>query len=494
MSEEIDFVAAYEALHSLDFGKVDSESEPDLDRRFVRTSDFDRFLEDSTALILGAKGTGKSALFELLAKYEDVARDLAPQAMRNVIVAAGTGFSDLSEIATGDIERLRSENGFDHDRLWRLYIAVRSSLAAGRAVDITRGPVRDLLVGLGAAKDVRIGPILRGLWQLAVGDAPAEVTVAAGGATVTLKGGKRQLDVVSLLQDVETSLSAAGKRLWLLFDKVDEIFPTDRVERVRSLQGLMTASMAIRRTFPSIQPKVMLRTDIWRDLDFTNKSHLIDKQVELRWSRDELAWLILKRAISAPEVRSYVARLVPTIEQYSVEALDRDERDRGLQAILPVTVYPGEREAEILDWISARVTDAQGTSLPRETILLCNLAVRNQRSIDSPPGAGGSLLSREAVREAFPDVSRLRCQTYLAEFPSLREHFRRFDGQTTATFTRDQLGSLMEGLMPAGDDLLRELHEIGVLQPLRGNVATAVEFEIPRLYRIGLGLVIRGRA
>src|SRR5581483_6826468 len=370
MRNEDDLRAAALALRALDFGKVDSESEPDLDRRFVRTADFDRFVEGGTALVLGAKGTGKSALFELLTKHEDVARQLAPRALGDVIVAAGTGFSDLSEIATGDIERLKSEAGFDHDRLWRLYIAVRAVLAAGRAVDITRGPARDLLVAIGGAKDLRIGPVLRSLWQLAVGDAPAEVRIAAGGATVTLKGGKKQLDVVSLLQDLEISLSAAGKRLWLLFDKVDEIFPADRAERVRSLEGLMTASMAIRRTFPAIQPKVMLRTDIWRDLDFTNKSHLIDKQVELRWSRDELAWLILKRAIAASEVRSYVAARVPEIDEYPVEMLDREQRDRGLQVILPATVYPGEREAEILDWVSARVTDAQGTALPREPILL----------------------------------------------------------------------------------------------------------------------------
>lgn len=88
----------------------------------------------------------------------------------------------------------------------------------------------------------------------------------------------------------------------------------------------------------------------------------------------------------------------------------------------------------------------------------------------------------------------MRCETYLAEFPRLRDHFRRFDGQTTSTFSRDTLLALMDGLDPAGDDLLRELHEIGVLEPLRGNVATASEFEVPRLYRIGLGLVIRGRA
>jgi hypothetical protein len=103
------------------------------------------------------------------------------------------------------------------------------------------------------------------------------------------------------------------------------------------------------------------------------------------------------------------------------------------------------------------------------------------------------LLSRDAVRDAFPRLSKVRCDTYLAEFSGLRDHFRRFEGQSSATFERGALLDLMSGLQPSGDDMLRALHETGVLMPLRGNVATAPEFEIPRLYRPGLGLVIRGR-
>lgn len=51
----------------------------------------------------------------------------------------------------------------------------------------------------------------------------------------------------------------------------------------------------------------------------------------------------------------------------------------------------------------------------------------------------------------------------------------------------------MDGLEPSGEDLLREFAEIGLLQPLGGDVATATAFETPRLYRQGLGLIIRGR-
>ena len=358
-------VNSFDALAALDFGKVDSESEPDLDRRFVRTTDFDRFTSSDVALVVGAKGTGKSALFELFTKFARLAREISLDDLSDVIIAAGTGFTDLSEIATGDIERLKTESGYDHDRLWRLYIAIRAGLAL-KDLDIPPGPLRDLMRAVGSVSDLRVGPLLRQLWRMAVGEPPSEVSITAHGATLNLRGGKRTLDVVTLLEDIQRTLARANQTLWLLFDKIDEIFPTDRAERTRALSGLMSASMSIRRTFPSIQPRILLRTDIWRDLDFTNKSHLVDKTVELSWSKNQLAWLLLKRACAADQVKRYVAASVPGV-QARIEDLTVADRDAALGLIFPETVYPGEREAAILDWITARVTDGQGTALaPRD--------------------------------------------------------------------------------------------------------------------------------
>jgi hypothetical protein len=44
------------ALEGLGFGRVDSESEPDLDRRFLRTDDFERFLDPANLLLSSLMG------------------------------------------------------------------------------------------------------------------------------------------------------------------------------------------------------------------------------------------------------------------------------------------------------------------------------------------------------------------------------------------------------------------------------------------------------
>jgi hypothetical protein len=310
---------------------------------------------------------------------------------------------------------------------------------------------------------------------------------------VTLRGGNRTLDVVTLLQDVQATLEAEGKQLWILFDKIDEIYPGDRDERLKAMEGLMAACMGVRRLFPKIQPKVLIRTDLYRHLQFTNKSHLTDKRIELRWSRDQLAALLLKRAVTDDAVWELCAAKQPRmLEVSAIEDLTPAEREAALEAVFPSSAYPGQNEARIVDWIVARVTDAQKTVLPREAILLGKQARAKEIELGGPPS--DSLLSREAVRESFTSLSVARCESYLAEFPELKEHFRRFQGQTAFSFDRAEIAALMKGLTPSGDDLLQEFFDIGVLEPIRGDVKTAATFEIPRLYRVGLGLVIRGRA
>ena len=66
-----------ELLDALEFGSVDSESEKNLDSKFIKIKDFNDFINPQKALILGAKGSRKSALFQMFSKYENSARELA---------------------------------------------------------------------------------------------------------------------------------------------------------------------------------------------------------------------------------------------------------------------------------------------------------------------------------------------------------------------------------------------------------------------------------
>jgi hypothetical protein len=99
-----------------------------------------------------------------------------------------------------------------------------------------------------------------------------------------------------------------------------------------------------------------------------------------------------------------------------------------------------------------------------------------------------------SIVQAYPTVSRIRCETFLSEFPELQGHFKRFRGQRDTPYTREELRALFDGLDPNGDAAIERLHEVGVVAP-EGNkdIAVAETFTIPRLYRSGLGLQILAR-
>jgi hypothetical protein len=135
--------------------------------------------------------------------------------------------------------------------------------------------------------------------------------------------------------------------------------------------------------------------------------------------------------------------------------------------------------------------DGHGQALPRELITFSNLAA--EREQQGRYSAGAHLISREAIRKAYPDVSRLRRETFLAEFPELRPHFNRFNARTTPRFHRAELERLMKGLSPSGNTMIDALCDVGVIEPVDGHRDAAQQFDVPLLYRPGLKLKLKDR-
>jgi hypothetical protein len=481
------------ALTALDFGRVDSESEPDLDRRFLRTDDFGRFLDSRNMLILGAKGSGKSALFEMFAKHLPATRKLAGQRLDGILLATGTGFGDLSELTTADIQGMQGLEGFQYESLWRLYIALKAGIALGQQGYSSTGPLRDLLRVIGEVRDYRVAPMLSSLWQTVGGNAPKEIQITVMGTGARIVSGKNTLDVIDLLEDVHTVLEVNGQRLWMLFDKIDGAVPERPRPAARGSSGSFSSGHGRDPRISRIVPRVFIRTDIYGpDLQFTNKSHFADKNFEIEWDEDDLRTLLLKRAVTAAPVAELVTERVPALLGSVVEALSPDQRLAAFRVIFDERAYPGRREAELLNWMIARGTDAHGSTYPREFITYGNLAKANQVTRGGPGDDG--LVSGRAVVDAYTEVSRIRCETFLSEFPELRQHINRFRGQHDSPFTREELDRLFEGLEPAGLEAIERLHEVGVLSPAGGrDAAVADRFDVPRLYKSGLGLQIIAR-
>ncbi|MGL4375265.1 MAG: ParA family protein, partial [Microcoleaceae cyanobacterium] len=82
----------WKIIESLQFQALNAaDPKQDLNLLFQKTANFDKFLDETTCLIRGRKGTGKTALYLLLLKHEDKAKQLARGRLDSVTCLSGHG-------------------------------------------------------------------------------------------------------------------------------------------------------------------------------------------------------------------------------------------------------------------------------------------------------------------------------------------------------------------------------------------------------------------
>jgi hypothetical protein len=381
----------------------------------------------------------------------------------------------------------------DFERLWTAYIGWKAAAAAAKGRLKSPGQLKQFQRANGLRSDWRVLPMVRRGWNTTMSDqfpAGLKFTFLGTGLQVG-HGNARRWDMITILQLVDTAAAREGKRVWLLFDNLDELLPTHRSRRLEALSALFTVCNQLRASYPNIQPRIFLRTDIWDDLEFNNKSHWIGKVLRLSWSSDQLLSLMLKRALSSDPIRGHIARVMPKLTTpRAVDDMSVPEMRAAFYILFAPCVF-ADGSGDSWKWMVERSADGHGQALPRELITFGNLARDKQQ--EGRYALSDQLISGEAIRKAYPDLSRIRCETFLAEFPEFRSHFNRFNAKTTARFHRSELERVMNGLNPSGNAMIEALCEIGVVKPTDGHRESAQHFEVPLLYRPGLRLRLRGR-
>jgi hypothetical protein len=482
-----------EILAAVDFGHVDSESELDLDEKYLRTADFARFVGPSrTDLVLGAKGAGKTALFQLFDRHEVTVRRWAGAELADVVIQTANGMRDLSNLAGGELSRVLLREDLDFERLWSAYIGWQAAAAVAKADLHATGRLKHFQRTNGLRRDWRLMSTLRRGWNSVISDSmPGSLKVTLFGTGVEVGAGReRPWEMGEILKLADHAAGQAGKRIWLLFDNLDELLSTHRRKRIEALNALFTVCNQLRASYPNLQPRIFLRTDIWSDVEFNNKSHWVGKELRLSWSDEQLLRLMLKRVASNETVRAYLAQTLPALsDQSAVDDISVADMRVALFVLFETPIEPGGQDS--WRWMLEHSADGHGQALPRELITFGNLA--RERQQEGRYATTDAIIAGEAVKKAYPDVSRLRCETFLAEFPELRSHFNRFNAKTTPRFHRSELDRLMKGLSPSGNAMIDALCDVGVIEPVDGHRDSALHFDVPLLYRPGLKLKLQPR-
>ncbi len=507
-----------EVLQGLNFGRVDAETDSKFDSCFIGTEMLRQVLQPQHSLILGSKGSGKSAAFRLLCDDRDKIKGLMPKGYEAILAVPAYGLQNEEYLPGLEFNELKISTVDDFRYFWMLYIGLKtvSTLAQDEKisalVEASKNPklkaayktILGVMDELGLSSEPSTFSKFKLRLRQVVRPAVRTDLVQTDEVNRLLSADFRHrtgMSVKAMLDNVDTILTETNCLAWVMLDKLDLLFIDDFEKLKAAITGLVLILVEHSNRFQNIHFKIFLRNDIYRQLRIVNKSHLISYTSEMKWREGLLLKLLVSRAIADPQVKEYCAQMTgEPVEVADVIAGTDAYVQKVFYAIFEPTLSTGGTVTEDAVpfthvWVMRHLTDGAGNIYPREVIHLGNMAVEKQKELDRLEGKHGSarLISARALKEAFASVSVYRCDTYLySEFPHLAKHFDHFRGSQKATFTRDELNALFERLTPNGDEAIRSIYDAGLITPMGRTVDASLEFKVPLLYRIGLGITQRG--
>lgn len=479
-------------LQAFDIGDDVAEFDERLSSYFVETSSFRDIVIDKADLILGAKGSGKSAIFKHLTnpdadipELNDV--DIIPafNVQGSVIFRRLSASPPISEPA--------------YRFIWFTFIVAMISNHLLSSYD----DVLDLgrLAKLIDAADLRVGsPFPARLWdkietlihsiserlelegELEFGIPKLPVKAKGKGrlrpSSAIKESSDDQVDLEEVLFICADHLAVLGRRCWLIFDRLDEAFEHSRELESTVLRGLMRAHLDVASYGSFIRTKLFLRNDIMdrvmRRQGFVNATHL--RRLDLQWEKEGIIDLLARRIAS----NKLVAEVFNVGSDDLKSSLGRLEI---CHCVLPRNIY----KVSLVEWIHRFTTDASHAFNPRNVLTLVRLARQEQLAVydrDDPElRSVWSLISSRAVARGFRSLSEMRLEdTVYAEFNSIRPVIEALQGKP-ARFTHKELSNYIKANLGTEGfkTSLETLEYAGIVSVTGRNVITIAQLYRPAL-------------
>jgi hypothetical protein len=475
-----------------------------IEKHFVAPAVLETALDRSTALIVGAKGAGKTFLWRYLVHGSE-RHQAGPRGM-NYAVGHGPrspekGNLQLTPDALKELEtQAQMKKQETHKAFWLFYslarIACRGApetafrdAAAGAVQTIGQGGEKVALRRLINATDAStLKSALVKLLLLPSAGTLAETVVQAADRCLT----EGRHEVTLLFDGLDTGFEVGGQRTeW-----------EARQDRFVSslLQVILDARSGLRRIFF----KVFLREDIYLSVGVQNKSHLDPAKVELRWCTSDIWKMALGIVTTSTTYTQMIEQIRPGIRQ--PWPADEETLEALLVPLWGETVEKGKL-ARSANYVRKRTSDAAERLFPRTLVQVIKHAVEEERR--QQPGSNPSRVIRfRSLQKGVAKASAQRLEDLEQEYRELAPYLKALAGSDITGTVDDfikhlkrnmqkstggrRVSGAKKGALHAGPGgwkkVIDRLQQVGVLGPYRrrsieeDNALLAVAL----LYREGL--------
>lgn len=490
-----------EILEEIDFGSGIAEYDTHLEHYFVRTPAFRDVVRDEYDVVLGAKGTGKTAMFKMLCSENYEIKELADV---DVISAFGTQGSSLFSRLDGETDE------YTLRRVWTAYII---SLSGNHLLDVYSGiheidPMVSEELKRAGLRMAYGEP--RGIWRRIV-DALTLVTPEAtlgmdanGLPTLTGKVTRNvdshtesshpfnwlepESELEPLIALIEDAYRKIGRRCWVVLDRLDEAFADRPLLERAALRGLLRTYLDLNNFGPYLKAKIFLRSDIFdritEDGGFTNASHV--NPLTLRWLRQDVEKVILGRLDACGPLREAVLKK-------SME--DSAGRGKSWKSLMfeycfsgSIRQFTGKRfdSKPSIVWCIENTSSAPKEPSPRNVLRLLREAQRIAQGRWADEYAGHlqlPLIHGADLQAAWLEVSKLRLEdTIYSEFNDLKQYIVLFRNENQIADIRNLAGRFNQD--PSGREfgrLIEKLEYCGFLSRRSASIFVVNPLYLPAL-------------
>lgn len=503
-------------LENLNVGNSVAEQDSILEAARVETPIFDGILADRYDIILGRKGAGKTAMFKILNMISLIL-------LRRSKIIILSGVNSRGDVVFNQFKkRLSKFSEKDFETFWKYYFISLiyndfikreefSEVLASCKTEIEKFISECERAGIPnipskLEKSQMISWILEVLPRK-IKSISAEVSVDSQTPTLFKVNPKIDFDDGSKAKEKEDSvesihvhaigealsilLKKSGFRIWIILDRLDEVFDRYSGVEFNGLRGLLIAykNFVIDGGSDLLRIKLFLRDDI---VDFLTDdkiykkyfgrknipplpaaTHIFAKQSPiLNWDEDEIEQLILNRLTLSGELRSYL-EIPDESSEEEVKTLLRNKKQR-LQywnKIFPETIS----SSPSLKWIFTRLKDANGIVTPRCVIDTLEGAINYQKrklAVDFKDCE--EIFSVDSIKDGLrvASINKLEKDIY-NEFPREQEAIKKLSKEGKIKLTKTDLRKIYG---ENWEEVATNLNRIGIIRYIKESDSYGVEF------------------
>ncbi|MCP5104222.1 MAG: ParA family protein [bacterium] len=448
-------------LENFKFSTGMAEQQRDLLDTFVETDIVRKALSPEMPLVLGRKGTGKTAVFRRLSEDKN---------LESIIITSPEKLAEQHKLSLNahgfkEIEKILKKTESNWREFWTIYICLVSYYSQSKKGKETPRPA-----------ETRISELLENKpeTELQLVDLIEKIT------SVERYG----LIANDWLLQLE---SCAKVNTLLLFDGLDTGFgseDSDRARRKNALEGLFVFLTGSGNRLKNFKIKIMLREDIWKSLKFENKSHLFGRSQSLRWN-DQVSFLkvIMKQAnrnkffIDLLGQKRFPSKIEDWGEQDVITAWNLLVGER----------MKGGKTAFTRNWVWNRLADGNKDHSPRYLLQLLHEAVKWEKKELTKNPYERSIIRPRGLINVLSDVSEQALDALKnEEFPELTTLMDNLTKIARTPINASDLG-------PASD-FINLAMEVGLLGIYEGSEEKVERYMVPEIFRYALRMTRKGQA